>query len=73
MNTVNDYLTKDIMSEAASELDAWIGSDDFKKRVEEELGMPWDEIEARMKAKIEHDPQAVEKAVGLAFEKLFGK
>ena len=48
MSTMYD----EIKREVAAELKEWIGSEDFKQCLEKEIGMPYDEIIAKLRDKL---------------------
>ena len=43
---------EDMKREVAKELKEWIGSEDFKQRLEKEIGIPYDEIIAKLRNKL---------------------
>jgi hypothetical protein len=73
MGTFEEVLCEDIKAEVENNLKEWIQTDDFKQRLEREIGMPYEDIIAKLKEKIGDDPQAIERAVSKAFDQVLGR
>ncbi len=53
---------KSMGEEIMKEITEWIGSDDFKARLEKELGMPFDDAVVAIKAKVQSNPDDISAA-----------
>ena len=72
MKSLDIFLDDSVKKAIQSDLKTWIKSEKFKNNITKELGMDWDDIQAKLKEKIKKDPKAIEKAVSTAFDKILG-
>lgn len=73
MGTFEEVLCDEVKAEVENNLKAWIQTDEFKRHIEQEIGMPYEDIIAKLKEKIGDDPQAIERAVSKAFDQVLGR